>query len=402
MTFTLDQLDGDVRGTLQSLLPPSAKNMSLLHGFTYNPPRSPGHTYLVQTGEHATAPGDGKVSSVKRKPNDFRHSAGLLDTDATWQVTIYHGFNVYTTVQGLATTTVRPGAPVVAGQDIGTPLTGEIFFQVLYHDTPYDPATISRFFRAYDGGKMPGKQGQVRHGADQIERPPEDVQVVIEGDIRYFVDVYCRKEPILLNIDFGGTGAKAGFAAIGQYGTDAWNVYTHSALTTTDGTLCIQLLPDAQTATGTMSLYSGTLVECLHTGTTAGTASLFRGTLVECLHSGTTFGTAAIYSGTLVECLHTGTTAGTASLFSGTLVECLHAGTVSSLSALSSGSLVLDDPIVQPAYLNLWMTTGTRAVALIYLVGTNNMSSAGYFAPETDTLSFTVMMTSGTKASIPP
>ena len=301
MNFTLDTLDGDVRGTVQSLMPPSAKNMELLHGFTYEPPRNPGHTYRVQTGEYVTAPGDGKVTAVKRKPNAFRHSAGLLDTDATWQVTIYHGFNVYSTIQGMSSVTVQVGTPVVAGQDIGTPLTGEVFFQVLYHATPYDPATISRFFRAYDGGKVPGKRGYMRPGADHIERAAEDVQVIVDGDIHYFVDVYCRKEPILLNIDFAGTGAKDGFAAIGSYGTDYWNVYTHSALTTTDGTLCLQVLPDAQSSTGTTALYSGTLVECLHTGTVSGTLGLYSGTLVECLHSGTSTSTITVASGTLIE-----------------------------------------------------------------------------------------------------
>lgn len=242
MNFTLDTLDGDVRGTAQSLMPPSAKNMELVQGFTYEPPRSPGQTYRMQVGEHVTAPGDGKVTAVKRKPNAFRHSAGLLDTDATWQVTIYHGFNVYSTIQGMSSITVQVGTPVVAGRDIGTPLTGEIFFQVLYHETPYDPSTISRFFRAYDGGKVPGKRGYVRQGADQIERVAEDVQVVADGDIHYFVDAYCRKEPILLSIDFAGTGAKSGFAVTGRYSSDYWNVYAHSALIATDGISCLEIV----------------------------------------------------------------------------------------------------------------------------------------------------------------
>ena len=242
MNFQLDVLDGNTRGTVQSLLPPSAKNLDLLHGFTFSSPQSPGQTYRIQTGEHVTAAGDGKVTAVKRRQNSFRHSVGLLDTDATWQITIHHGFNIYTTVQGMATVTVQVGTPVVAGHDLGTPLTNEIYFQTLYRESPFDPASISRFFRAYDSGKLPDKGGQVRQGPDIVVRESEDVQSWSDGDIHYFVDKYCRRTPWLLSIDFAGTGAKSGFAVIGNYGTDFWNVYTHSALTTTTGTNCVEIV----------------------------------------------------------------------------------------------------------------------------------------------------------------
>jgi murein DD-endopeptidase MepM/ murein hydrolase activator NlpD len=186
MNLQLSILDSRTRGTIQSLMPPSAKNMSLLHGFTLEPPQSPGHTYGLQSGEHVSAPGDGEVTGVQRKPNTFRHSAGLLDTDATWQITIHHGFNVYTAIQGMTTVNVQRGAPVVAGQDLGTPLTNEIFFQVMYPTTPYDPASISRYFRAYDGNKVVGKSGLVRQGPDIRVRAPESVIVRGTGDIQLF------------------------------------------------------------------------------------------------------------------------------------------------------------------------------------------------------------------------
>jgi hypothetical protein len=217
--------------------------------------------------------------------------------------------------------------------------TGEIFFQILYFGTPMDPATVSRYFRAYES-KVVGKLGRVRQGADTQTRPGEEVGIWEEDGVHYYADIYCRKSSVLLNIDFNGSGAMQGTAVVGVYGTDHWNVYTPTEFSYTNGTLCYELLPTDDEASTYTVFGAGTLVETLHTGTTSDHLSFSAGTLVETLHTGTS----AIYTsfsvGTLVETLHTGTSAVSVGFSSGgtePVAPFWDGGTVS--STIESGTL---------------------------------------------------------------
>lgn len=243
MTPQLNIPNQTSRGVISSLRPPCALNLALRYGYSDSPKRPGQVLVLPSLTEPVTAPGSGIVVSITRKfQTGWTHSAGELDSHQTLEVKIDHGGYVTTAIHGLSTVSVLIGQYVTRGDQIGLAKTTEIFFQLFYRTQTIDPATMSPFFRGYDGGKVPDKTRKLRSGPDFVSRALSRTMSVLIGGIRYFVDKYASKPELLINIDFNGDGSKTGPAQEGITPTDFWNVYEPTVFDTTSGYLCYAVL----------------------------------------------------------------------------------------------------------------------------------------------------------------
>jgi hypothetical protein len=261
------------RGVIASLRAPCAQNVTLKRGYSQASPRQLGQVLVLpSTLEPVIATASGTVVSITSKINTaWDHAAGILDTHKTLEVKIDHGGYVSSVIHGLADVAIVTGQYVTRGDTIGTAKTTEIFLQLFYRNSPLDPATYSVFFRGYDGGKVPGKARKLRAGPDFIVRAVSDTVSYLLGGIRYFVDKYCTKPNLLINVDFNGEGAKSGFAVTGFTASDFWNSYTPVVFDTSSGYLCYSVLnPPTELigesfddAGGTVAFFNGTLFQVI-------------------------------------------------------------------------------------------------------------------------------------------
>lgn len=227
------------RGIIASLRPPCAQNSTLKRGYSSSPQHLGQVLVLPSTSEPVIACANGTVTSITTKSNTaWGHSPGDLDVHKTLEVKFDNGGYISTVIHGLATASVVVGQYVTRGDTIGTAKTTEIFFQLFYRNSPLDPASYTAFFRGFDGGKVTGKARMLRAGPDFVTRAVSDTVSYILGGIRYFVDKYCSKPPILVSVDFNGDGSKTGLGVVGFGGTDFWNVYTPVSYTATESYTC--------------------------------------------------------------------------------------------------------------------------------------------------------------------
>lgn len=282
MTPQLNIPNQTSRGVISSLRPPCALNLALRYGYSDSPKRPGQVLVLPSLTEPVTAPGSGIVVSITRKfQTGWTHSAGELDSYQTLEVKIDHGGYVTTAIHGLSTVNVLIGQYVTRGDRLGLAKTTEIFFQLFYRTQTVDPATMSPFFRGYDGGKVPDKTRKLRSGPDFVSRALSRTMSVLIGGIRYFVDKYASKPELLINIDFNGDGSKTGPAQEGITPTDFWNVYEPTVFDTTSGYLCysvlnppLELVSDVIEETTTdVAFWSGDIIDTAAYVTESGTAS---------------------------------------------------------------------------------------------------------------------------------
>lgn len=268
MTPQVHITDRISRGVISSLRPPCAQSVTVKRGYSLYPRHLGMVLVLPSTNEPITAPASGVIVSITSKTNvNWEHSAGVLDIHKTFEVKIDHGGNVYTAIQGFQTVSPVVGQLVTRGDILGYGRTEEFFFQLFYLNSPLDPATYTEFLRGFDGGKVTGKARKLRGGPDFITRAVSNTVSYIMGGIRYFVDKFCTKPDLLVNIDFNGLGAKSGPAVAGIDSSDYWNVYTPVTFDTSDSYICYAVLnPPTELISGvedagTMSVswYDGTL-----------------------------------------------------------------------------------------------------------------------------------------------
>ena len=230
----LSPLKLPARWTLQKLRPPSRKRLYLLEGFSVESNRNLGCTYRFMAGEPVVAPGDGKVISIRLVFPTWRYTVNsLLGVQPTVEITIDHGNEVWTTVHGLLSSQVQVAQRVKRGDIIGYLLTDELFFQVKWLGTPYDPATISRHFQLQDGTHAVGRTGYVREAADRIPSVFASIyRQIIVGGIHYFVNILGQKPPVLANIDFNGNDGTVieGHGALGYTNFINWNVVDNGSV----------------------------------------------------------------------------------------------------------------------------------------------------------------------------
>jgi hypothetical protein len=221
------------KGILRRMRIPCARSVALRFQFTLDQRVNPGITVAFPEGEDAVAPGNGTVIAAETVAPFWAFSPGSAHaTSNSYQVVIDHGFGLKTVVHGLQSVAVNVGQSVSRGQALGTPLTTEVFFAILYNGSPYDPMGINRHFTAQNGNVVPGQGGYFRFSPDFKVRDLSNnkVSTLIDGT-RYFVNDNCSKPPVLINVDFNGSGNKVGLAATGIGPTDYWNVYTPVAFT---------------------------------------------------------------------------------------------------------------------------------------------------------------------------
>lgn len=231
------------RGVIASLRPPCARSVTVKRGYSLYPRHLGQVLVLPSTDEPITAPANGTVIAVASKTNtSWAHSAGVLDIHKTFELKIDHGGSVYTAVQGFQSVVPVAGQAVTRGDILGYARTDEFFFQLFYLNSPLDPATYTEFFRGFDGGKVTGKSRKLRGGPDFIARAVSDIVSYVLGGIRYFVNKFCTKPDLLINIDFNGLGSKSGPAAAGFDVSDFWNTYDPVAFDTTSSYTCYSVL----------------------------------------------------------------------------------------------------------------------------------------------------------------
>jgi len=207
MTPDLSPLKFPARWTLQKLRPPSRKKLFLLEDFSVEGETNLGCCYRFEPGEQVLAAGDGKVISIRLIFSIWKFTPNtLLGTQPTYEVTIDHGNEIWTTVHGLASCTVQTATPVVRGDVIGNLLTDELFFQIKWMGTPHDPASVSRHFQVQDGTHAIGRTGFIREAADRLPRTFLSVirQIIVNG-VHYFVNIFGYHPPVLADIDFNGS-----------------------------------------------------------------------------------------------------------------------------------------------------------------------------------------------------
>lgn len=222
------------RWTLQKLRPPSKKKLFLLESFSVEGQINLGCVYRLEAGEPCLAPGDGQVSQIRLVFPTWKYSPGsLLGVQPSYEITINHGNEVWTVVHGLVGCAVQTNQPVRRGDVIGWLVTDELFFQVKWLGTPYDPASISRHFHLQDGNFAVGRTGFIREAADRIPRIfTSTIRQVIVNGIHYFVNILGYKPPVLANIDFNGTDgtSTAGRGQLGYSNFTYWDVVDNGSV----------------------------------------------------------------------------------------------------------------------------------------------------------------------------
>ena len=214
---------------MTSLRPPSSRPLKLLYGFSSEVYSNQGYTFEIEAGESVICPGSGKVANAIKRVAKFAHTGGLLAIQATYEVTLTHGQGIQTLIGGLSTLAVYPGATVSRGDILGTPATNQIFFGVSYNQEVINPRDLGRHWW-FQGEYVPGQAGNLRYAPDKLIRNfAGTVYSVISGGLRYFIDRMRGFNPLLLNVDFNGTGTKTGFGALGFTSADYWNVYAAGA-----------------------------------------------------------------------------------------------------------------------------------------------------------------------------
>lgn len=214
------------RWTLHKLRPPSRKPLYVLANFASST-GSFGCVYRLSDGEPVISPGDGTVVSIRSIFATWAYTPGNpVANQPRLEITIDHGNNILTVVHGLDQSAVNSSQPVKRGDLLGSLAGGELFFQVKWLGTPYDPCTISRHFRVQDPRYSAGRTGYLRQGPDLLPvTVASDLAMVVAGGLHYFVNIFNQQPPFLINIDFNGSGTYSGPAAVGSDG-DYWNVYT--------------------------------------------------------------------------------------------------------------------------------------------------------------------------------
>lgn len=216
-----------VTALLRRLRPPCARSTILVHGFAQEAMTNPGYTVrFPATSEPVVAMGDGKVTQVTDGRPFWRSSHAVLRDRTTYSVTIDHGHGVETVVGGLGQAEVNAGTLVHRGQRLGVPLTLEVFFAVRVGGNAKHPVEINRHFKVYDQRYVVGQHGTLRFAPDVVNRDlAGGFLATLQSGWRYFYDLLSSR-PYLLNVDFNGSGAKVGPAAIGMGDEDYWTTYT--------------------------------------------------------------------------------------------------------------------------------------------------------------------------------
>jgi hypothetical protein len=230
----LSPLKLPARWTLQKLRPPSRKKLFLLEDFSVEGEVNLGCVYRFETGEPCVAPGAGKVISIKLIFPTWKYTSGSqLGFQPTYEITIDHGNDVWTTVHGLLTCAVQTAQPVERGDIIGYLLTDELFFQIKWYGKAYDPASVSRHFQLQDGTHAVGRTGYIKEAADRLPRSfTTIIRQVIVGGIHYFVNILGYQKPVLVNIDFNGSDGTVteGRGALGYSNFTNWDVVDNGSV----------------------------------------------------------------------------------------------------------------------------------------------------------------------------
>lgn len=204
---------------------PSARRAYLLFGFAREGYTNLGYTLRLDAGEPAIACAPGTVRSVVRKPATWQHSAGDLDSFFPYEVVIDHGQNVISTTAGIRSTQLQAGVAIGRGDLLGPLVTNECFFAVQVSGVTVNPVDISRHFVPMQEQQVPGQGHKLRFGPDTILRSFADgVTALVYSGLRYFQNISLTS-PLLLNVDFNGSGLKTGLAATGLSASDYWLVY---------------------------------------------------------------------------------------------------------------------------------------------------------------------------------
>lgn len=219
---------------IAALRPPSARPLKLVFGFAPEGSANYGITVEFEAGEPVLSPGSGTITHITKAVGRFKHSAGALSTPS-YELTINHGDGIVTVLKGLASVVNIIGGYVSRGNVVGATMTQELFLGISYNGEWLDPVQMSRHFRL-QGPNVVDQSGKMRFAPDTTTRSfAGSIYSTVWAGLRYFIDRATGFEPVLVNIDFNGNGAKSGLAATGMSSADYWNVFTPGAFSWTSG-----------------------------------------------------------------------------------------------------------------------------------------------------------------------
>ncbi len=217
------------RAVLKRLRIPCARSCTLVYGFSRESRTNAGYTLELPSGEPAVAPESGTVEKIEARVADWAYTTNLSG-QLVYEVYINHGSDVRTKVSGLDSVAVLPGVTVQRGDVLGIPKTSQVHLRIFLLGQPLDPAVLGAHFALYDGRYVPGQDRTIRFAPDRVPRDPSSGYLVrLYQGLRYFRDLLPGT--YLLNVDFNGSGSKAGQAATGVDGLDYWTVYEPSDFT---------------------------------------------------------------------------------------------------------------------------------------------------------------------------
>jgi hypothetical protein len=222
MNPELVSLNTAQQGVLRRLRPPCARALRVVFPFQHAPANY-GLTLQVPQGEPVVSPGNGRITLVRSTSASWQFTKpSVHEFASTYAVLIDHGQNIKTLLHGLESIDVNFGQSVTRGTRLGLAAGSEIFFGIQAQNNFFDPSTVNRHFVPKDEQLVSGQGGFLKQAPDLLLRAAGNFISTIYSSIRYIWD--RTLPPILINIDFNGSGLKHGAAAVGITPTDYWNI----------------------------------------------------------------------------------------------------------------------------------------------------------------------------------
>ncbi len=219
---------------LARLRPPFARSAYVLFHYASEGRVNAGITFEMPAGEPAVAPGAGTVIKIYTVLPDWQTSDPELRKSTVKHLVIDHGNKVTTLIGGFTTVDVIQGQSVNRGDKLGDLFTNQLFFSISVGGKTVNPCVINPHWSVQNGVVVTGQSGKIRFAPDILARDLSGgVSPTVSDGVIYYGDTQ-----LLVNIAFNGTGAKTGAGAVGQTGSDYWNVYTPVDFSAGTSTAC--------------------------------------------------------------------------------------------------------------------------------------------------------------------
>lgn len=236
-------LSADTLAVLARLRPPFARSALVLFPYTREGSVNSGITVETVAGEPAIAAGTGAVQEIYTEMPQWQTTDETMPKVPVYHILLNHQGHVTTLIGGLTTVNVIKGQTVYRGDVLGTLYTNQLFFSCAVANKTINPLAINPRWNPQNGDVVLGQGGKIRFAPDRIARDLSNgLAAAFNNGWRYFYGLMHPK-PLLVNIDFNGSGLKTGLAATGFHSTDYWNVYVPEDFFSTISNACYYYYP---------------------------------------------------------------------------------------------------------------------------------------------------------------